>query len=286
MVSISCFHLSLPVEYEKIGGKGFTMKKVFYFLTLLIPVIITLTGCQMFPPPKAILMSDYDSLRIKANGNSRDKIQEEIQSQKFAKSLAKRKGILEEKVNTFLSLLRFEKDGSIQISHVLDKNISDAIELYVEMRKAGHSMDYALERLQNEPDTGSLTVDGQLIFAYDKHICFSKLWIYSLNLEPEANLVTYVVLDRDLAFFYAIERTNTRILRSYNFSCVDSKEVLPEYRQIFAEVEAQVSREMKAEKVEVLGSTHEYWDRKKKLLKSRGIDWISPGDLHPSARYD
>jgi len=262
------------------------MKKSFIFLTLLTPIIITLTGCQMYCSSKMILMSDYDFLRVTANGNSRAKIQEEIQSQKFTKSLAKRKGIQEGKVNNFTSHLRFEKGGNIEISEALDKKVSDAIELYVETRKAGHSAQYAMERLQNEPDKSSLTVDGQLIFAYDKCVCFPRLWIYSLNVEQGTNLVTYVVLDGDLAFYYSIERTNKRILLSFNFDCVDSKEFLPEYRQVFAEVEAQVSQEMKAKKIEGLGSCHSYWDMKRKLLKKRGIDWNSPSDLHPSTLYD
>lgn len=262
------------------------MKKSFSLLTFLIPIIINLTGCHMYMSSETVLTNYYYGGYVPANGNSRTKIQEEIRSQQFIKSLAKRKGIQEGKINNFASYLTFQEDGDIEISEALDKNVSDAIKLYVETRKAGHSAQYAMERLQNEPDKSSLTVDGQLIFAYDKCVCFPRLWIYSLNVEQGTNLVTYVVLDGDLAFWYSIERTNKRILLSFDFDCVDSKEVLPEYRQVFAEVEAQVSREMKAKKVEGLGSCHSYWDMKRKLLKKRGIDWNSPSDLHPSACYD
>jgi hypothetical protein len=261
------------------------MKKSFSFLTLLSLILITLTGCETFFAPSMICVNDI-IVHTLANGNSPSNIQNEIRSQRFLTILAKRKGIQQREITKLKSHLRFHSYGSYEINEALGKNMMDAIELYLETRKAGHSMDYALERLQSEPDKGSLTVDEQLIFAYDKCVCFPRLWIYSLDVKPGTNCVTYITLDGELAFYYIIERTNKRILLSFNFDCVDSKQVLPEYKQVFAEVDAQVSREMKARGSEGLGSCHSYWDRKKELLKKKGIDWKSPSDLQPLTCYD
>lgn len=40
------------------------------------------------------------------------------------------------------------------------------------------------------------------------------------------------------------------------------------------------------EKLGRMGSCHVYWSRKKKLLKSVGIDWRSPAECNPNIIFD
>lgn len=35
-----------------------------------------------------------------------------------------------------------------------------------------------------------------------------------------------------------------------------------------------------------MGTCHRYWYRKKELLKELGIEWKSPSEMNPDARFD
>ncbi|NMA83893.1 MAG: hypothetical protein GX962_08525 [Epulopiscium sp.] len=55
------------------------------------------------------------------------------------------------------------------------------------------------------------------------------------------------------------------------------KKIQPELDKIGKELDEMGMR---------MGSCHIYWARKKKLLKSVGIDWKSPSEMNPDIRFD
>ena len=56
----------------------------------------------------------------------------------------------------------------------------------------------------------------------------------------------------------------------------------PTFADIFQEVDAELQRRYpKRRRLQRLAR----WRTKKALLKERGVDWLSPPDLHPFARY-
>jgi hypothetical protein len=58
----------------------------------------------------------------------------------------------------------------------------------------------------------------------------------------------------------------------------------PTYKAIVDEVNRILDKEIYSTKVRI----HPYasWSKKKKLLKEKGIDWLSPKDLNPSVMFD
>lgn len=57
----------------------------------------------------------------------------------------------------------------------------------------------------------------------------------------------------------------------------------PEYADTMAAVELQLKQEFTTRR---LGLCHRVWARKKKLLANQGMNWYSPSELNPGARFD
>ncbi len=51
----------------------------------------------------------------------------------------------------------------------------------------------------------------------------------------------------------------------------------------FSDVGKQIEEEFPKQRI---GQCHSIWRKKKALLKTRGIDWLSPSDMNPHNRYD
>ncbi len=56
-----------------------------------------------------------------------------------------------------------------------------------------------------------------------------------------------------------------------------------EHSEVFADVERELAS---LYSVRRRGMCHTVWRKKKLLLRSRGVDWISPADLNPYHRFD
>ena len=63
----------------------------------------------------------------------------------------------------------------------------------------------------------------------------------------------------------------------------DPIEADPTFADTFQEVDAELQRRYPQRR---RGQVHSLWHRKKALLRERGIDWLSPHDLNPYARFD
>lgn len=68
----------------------------------------------------------------------------------------------------------------------------------------------------------------------------------------------------------------------------DPIEQTPEFQEALKIIQPELDELNKQleEQCKILGSCHQYWSRKKDLLKSVGIDWHSPAECNPHIIFD
>lgn len=225
--------------------------------------------------------------QVNANGNDAKTIGTELMSDEFVALLARRAGISERKVRLSLPVAEIHSGTMVSYFDTGTPILLDLTKHYIEMRRGGHSKDYAMARLQAEPDLRATLPDCRAILQQDTNAYLPWLWLYSFRVDGGTNYTSYVILDGELAWSYMVTRLNDRKLVSCYFDWCDAKEFLPEYQAAFKSVHDQVQKEMKARgEWDQFGSCHGYWFRKKELLKKQGIEWKSPAELHPNTNYD
>ena len=78
-----------------------------------------------------------------------------------------------------------------------------------------------------------------------------------------------------------------RIISAYTYQDAPSRhdpiEDDPQFAGVFNEVGKQIEEEFPQKR---RGQCHSIWRRKKALLKTRGIDWLSPSEINPYHRFD
>lgn len=224
---------------------------------------------------------------VTANGNNIAAVKAEVESDEFVALLARRAGMSEWRVRMLSPVVELSDHWGISYSPSTNSDLLETTKRYITMRKAGHTRQYAMARLDGEPDERTIPADCRAILKEDKEAYFPRLWLYDFKMEGDANHTTYVILDGELAWVYMVSRKNDRSLIGCHFDWFDAKEFLPEYRKAFSEVNKQVEKEMRSKGTwDYLGSCHIFWSRKQELLKQRGIEWRSPPDLHPNTCYD
>ena len=247
--------------------------------------LLLMAGCSSVMPTTRWSYHGGDMYGITANSNTSQAVNAEIHSAAFAALLYARTG---KSVSlTGFSAKMSDMDYSTEWQRAYPPEVETLVERYVAMRAEGHSKTYAMARLQTDPDVRSLTPDGQAILNEDQDAYMPWLWLFSFQNDGGTNYTTYLILDGEITWSYMIARRNDRSLLYCVADAFDSKDVLPQYKAIFTEVEKLVEREMRADgSWGQFGSCHGYWARKKELLRERGIIWRTPQELHPSTCYD
>ncbi len=69
---------------------------------------------------------------------------------------------------------------------------------------------------------------------------------------------------------------------------VDPIEETPEYKLVVNEVEQEAHKTLADQGVQkTRGYIHQFWTLKKKMLKDKhSIDWKSPAEMNPNAKFD
>jgi hypothetical protein len=124
------------------------------------------------------------------------------------------------------------------------------------------------------------------------------MWPFRTNPRLEVYLKTPAVLaaaenwyggSRSFARFLLrfSEAQAERVIEAYRVQAEapysDPIESDPTFVQDFAEVGAEIHKLYPERR---RGQCHRLWRRKKAMLRERGIDWLSPYDLNPFARFD
>lgn len=247
--------------------------------------LLFMTGCSSVMLTMQMSSRCGGMLGVSANNNTSEAITTEVRSLEFLRLLKARTG---KRVSLESFTLKMDSLGySTERESGYAPEAEELLDKYIEMRASGHTKTYTMARLREEPNYAGLTPDCREILQEDKGAYIPWLWIYSFRNDGETNYTTYLILDGEIAWSYTLARRNDRSLVYCSVDAFDSKEVLPQYRAVFDEVNKKVESKMRANgSWEQFGSCHNYWALKKALLKERGIDWKSPKDLHPMACYD
>lgn len=66
----------------------------------------------------------------------------------------------------------------------------------------------------------------------------------------------------------------------------DPVEKTTEYAEAMKIIEPILDKEFPETVPPVMGTCHRYWARKKEMLKAKGIEWKTPGEMNPDIRFD
>lgn len=192
---------------------------------------------------------------------------------------------------------------------------------YVQARLDGHTQNFLLAGLTNRPDIAAIPDPDLRILATNYPVLpvagFQKAesgtrtnkagQVVSRSMTTSlvgGNLVTqtsvhipaidevcrwiaYDLLDGNIAWRYVLTFKADGSLDDIDSRKFDSKEIDPNFRQVFEEVDSAVTKEMKQNGTHrQFGSIHSYWRLKKEKLKAKGIEWSSPAELNRGSTYD
>jgi len=120
-------------------------------------------------------------------------------------------------------------------------------------------------------------VDGQTVTNESAHIP---------KVDEVCRWVSYTVVDGEIGWKYVLKYNADGSLDYVHDSKCDGKEYDPKYEKVIADVEAEVTAEMKRNGTfGKFGSLHTAWRLKKNKLKAKGVEWRSPAELNPGRIY-
>jgi hypothetical protein len=107
------------------------------------------------------------------------------------------------------------------------------------------------------------------------------------NIVEITRSVAFDMVDGRVAWRYEVEYGRDGKFFDVSQGKVDAKELDPNFKAVLEEVNQAVEAEMRRSGTfGKFGSIHSFWGLKKKKLKERGIDWMSPEDLNLNTIYD
>jgi hypothetical protein len=109
---------------------------------------------------------------------------------------------------------------------------------------------------------------------------------YIQTQEEICRWVIYVLVDGEIAWRHVAQFKPDGSLGDITTWKQDAKDFDPKYRQVIEEVEKEVRAVMKQKGISGRYSGPYSWSLKQEKLKARGIQWRSPEELNPNARFD
>jgi hypothetical protein len=99
--------------------------------------------------------------------------------------------------------------------------------------------------------------------------------------------IAFDMVDGWVAWRYAVEYSRDGKLFDVSQGKADAKELDPNFKAVLEDVDKSVEAEMRRSgNFGKFGSIHSFWRLKKKKLKERGIDWMSPEELSSGMIFD
>jgi len=200
-------------------------------------------------------------------------------------------------------------------------SVRKAIDSYVKERNAGHTRQFMLAAVSQQ-ESNSKSDDSGLNAIADDRPLIPVSWLQKgesgsvtnkagelarrtvtttvINGKTVTNEVanipktdeickwtSYNLVDGEICWRYFVQYKADGSIDYIHDSRMDAKEADPKYADVFDQVEAEVTAEMKQDGTHGrFGSCHSYWRRKKEKLKERGIIWRSPSELNPNTCFD
>lgn len=167
------------------------------------------------------------------------------------------------------------------------EKVREMLVYYLEARLDGHTREYARTCLGPPAEPGEIDDPNvAAVLVKDPRVPADRLTKTAEQVNPDGSRYVYFVLtDGGIAWQYwvicrADGTTGCFVERR------DAKEFDPQYQAVIEEVSRGVKAEMEREGIKGLGSCYEFWERKQKQLRKRGIEWKSPEELNPGTLYD
>jgi hypothetical protein len=268
---------------------------------------------------------DLDPVGLGSNPNIREAVRREVLDTKTVEIIAQSVQITDHDKTLFLVapdpgegvwlyMLRDEwTDGC--------RRFATQLISYVQARLDGHTRNFLLAGLTNRPDIAAIPDPDLRILATNYPVLpvdgFQKAesgtrtnkagqvvsrsmttTLVDGNLVTQTNVhvpaidevcrwIAYDLVDGNIAWRYVLTFKADGNLDHIDSRKFDSKEIDPNFRRVFEEVDSAVTKEMKQNGThEQFGSVHAYWRLKKEKLKARGIEWNSPAELNRGTHFD
>lgn len=180
-------------------------------------------------------------------------------------------------------------DGnSWQVKGRLHQRVRESLSSYLSIRAEGHSAAYSRDVMLIGMHRNAHTHRFLNDIPLDRDPV-PESWI--TNVENRVNsdgnrIVNFQVVDGELGWPHRIYYQSNGRFDFHWSDRFDPVILNPSYQGIIKPIEERVSREMKAQGIEGLGSIHAYWRLKKEYLQKIGVVWRSPAELNPSTNYD
>jgi hypothetical protein len=262
--------------------------------------------------------------RLILANNTSDAIRQELLDTDLFRIIAKANGLSDEELAKFQ--IRQERGavelyyfGDSDPTYTTFSLMSRPLQSFAEAREAGHTRDFALGAITNRTDPSTvsdpdlrailqerptLPVDRLRRVASGSYTNKAGIKIgrtrrttngpfYTTNLiemtkvDEVGRRVLYVLVDGEVASEYEVRFNSHGIVDDVSESLCDGKEYDPKYSRTIRDAMHQATAELTTEGVpHRLGYVHVFWQRVKKMLKEKGIDWHSPAEMNPTRIYD
>jgi len=187
--------------------------------------------------------------------------------------------------------------------------VGDRLRAYVEGRKDGHTREFMLAAMTNQSILHFALSDVDLRLLLIARPMLPEAWVKKTGSGTQTNLnprgfyrfedsgaratntvsrwTSYCVVDGAVAWGYVLHFKPDDTLDFLEEMKCDARELDPKQAALFKEVDAEVETQMKKEGTYGrFGSLGVFWRLRKARLQERGMDWRSPGELNPNARYE
>jgi len=208
----------------------------------------------------------------------------------------------------------------IGVSGKAFKVMEEQLGIYAKARDAGHTREFCLAAITNRPDLSTISDPflraflkerpmlpaGRVIklssvaytnkagdilsqgtttsFVNGKFKTTNSTEIQKID--EVGREITYVLIDGEIAWEYQVQFKSDGSVRYLRETRYDAKEFDPKYGQAIKDANDQATAGMKKQGIQGRGSVHLFWSLVQKKLKEKGIDWHSPAELNPNARFD
>jgi hypothetical protein len=167
------------------------------------------------------------------------------------------------------------------------ERFTEHVRRYVDLRRAGHTIDYAYAAIREQRnwtndsvcdisitnDVAITTACARLKRAY----WIPDKWLQRDPLNPGG----FVVIDGKFAWVYTVNS------RFDSVEVRDAQEYDPKLKAKFDAARKEVESTMTNRNIKGFGSIHFYWQELRRTLKNdHGIEWRSPSELNPNICYD
>lgn len=260
---------------------------------------------------------------LELDHNRREQIQAELLDTNIVRAIARSVGLTDNDLTT-IQIAKKPQRTPVEIYQVSRSDraftvLGKRLKTYVAERQRGHTKECLLAATTNssirltDPDLQVLATNrpmvplswlqksdsgartnraGQVVHRKTSYTSDGKQTktnetVYIPKVDETSRHVSFHHLDGSIGWRYSIWYLPDGSIDSFHEAKCDATELDPKFQALMKEVDDACRAEMKRNGSDgQFGSVHTFWRLKKAALKSKGIEWRSPGELNPNIHYD